>query len=61
LEVYPEDPSDVLVLDIPDQEAKETRPGQKIEVRRYDALGIGFEMHEKKVTAITLYPAVTNR
>jgi hypothetical protein len=60
MDVYPEDPSEALVLDVPDQDAKVTRPTQKIEVRRYDPLGIGFEMHEKKVTAITLYPAVKN-
>ena len=60
MDIYPEDPSETLLLDVPDQDAKVRRPGQKIEVRRYDALGIGFEMHEKKVTAITLYPAVKN-
>jgi serine/threonine protein kinase len=60
MDIYPEDPSETLVIDVPDQDAKVTRPAQKIEVRRYDALGIGFEMHEKKVTAVTLYPAIKN-
>jgi hypothetical protein len=31
---------------------------QKIEIRRYDSLGIGFEMRQGKVKAITLYPPV---
>jgi serine/threonine-protein kinase len=60
MDVYPEDPSDVTVLDIPGSDAQVMRPLQKIEIRRYDALGIGFEMHDRKVTAITLYPVVRN-
>ncbi len=57
MDLYPEDPSETLVLDIPEKGAVPTR---KCEIRRYDALGIGFEMREKTVTAITLYPTVKN-
>jgi tRNA A-37 threonylcarbamoyl transferase component Bud32 len=32
-------------------------PARKGKVYRYDALGIGFEVQNEKVTAITLYPA----
>ncbi len=58
MDVYPEDPSDTLVVDIADPE--KSKPPSKLEIRRYDALGIGFEMRDKTVTAITLYPSVTN-
>jgi tRNA A-37 threonylcarbamoyl transferase component Bud32 len=56
LDVYPEDASEDQYIEVRDS----ARASRKIEIRRYDALGIGFEMHEKKVTAITLYPLVTN-
>jgi hypothetical protein len=29
----------------------------KVDVRRYDALGIGFEIHGDRVMAAALYPA----
>jgi serine/threonine protein kinase len=58
MDVYPEDPSDTVVLDVPDHEKSTNMV--KLEVRRYDSLGIGFEMHDKQVTSITLYPLVKN-
>ncbi len=33
---------------------------KKIQIRRYDTLGIGFEINQNKVIAVTLYPAVNN-
>ena len=33
----------------------------ELEVRRYDALGIGFELRYGKVVSITLYPPVTKK
>ncbi len=33
---------------------------KKIQIRRYDTLGIGFEIHQNKVFAVALYPAVSN-
>jgi hypothetical protein len=54
MDVYPEEPSG----DIPNFEVPDTN--QKIEIRRYDALGVGFELHHRKVTAVTLYPPVNN-
>jgi len=54
LDVYPEDASQDFTVEVADA----TRASRKIEIRRYDSLGIGFEMHEDKVTAITLYPPV---
>ncbi len=56
LDVYPEDASQDFTVEVADS----ARASRKIEVRRYDALGIGFEMHEGKVTSITLYPPVNN-
>jgi hypothetical protein len=56
LDIYPEDVS----LDFSIEAANSPRATRKIEVRRYDSLGIGFEMHEGKVIAITLYPPVGN-
>jgi hypothetical protein len=56
MDIYPEDVSQDFALKVDDS----ARAARKIEVRRYDALGIGFEMHEDKVTAITLYPPVRN-
>jgi tRNA A-37 threonylcarbamoyl transferase component Bud32 len=56
LDVYPEDASEDVTLEAADS----ARASRKIEVRRYDAIGIGFEMHEDKVTAITLYPPIHN-
>jgi hypothetical protein len=52
MDVYPEEPSEDLLLEVPG--AGDARP--RVEVRRYDALGVGFEMHNKKVTAVTLNP-----
>lgn len=61
MDVYPEDPSDsTLVPDVSEHEAGASKSPSKLEVRRYDALGIGFEMHDLKVTAITLYPLAQN-
>jgi hypothetical protein len=34
------------------------QPTKKGKVYRYDALGIGFEVQNERVTAITLYPAI---
>jgi len=56
LDVYPEDVSQDFSIEV----AGSARASRKIEIRRYDSLGIGFEMHEGKVTAITLYPSVGN-
>jgi hypothetical protein len=53
MDVYSEVPSEDVGREV--RGAKNEK--QQIEVRRYDALGLGFEMHKKKVTAITLYPA----
>jgi serine/threonine protein kinase len=52
LDLYPEDPSADFMLDV--VVAKEAP--WRVEIRRYDALGIGFEMHRDNVIAITLYP-----
>jgi hypothetical protein len=54
MDVYPEVPSEDSGREV--RGVKNEK--QQIEVRRYDALGLGFEMHKRKVTAITLYPAV---
>jgi hypothetical protein len=54
LDAYPETESDVVKVP-----ARGGTPAHKIEVRRSDALGIGFEIDRStnRVTAITLYPA----
>jgi tRNA A-37 threonylcarbamoyl transferase component Bud32 len=52
LDLYPEDPSEDFVMDA--TVGKETP--WRVEVRRYDALGVGFEMHRDNVHSITLYP-----
>ena len=52
MDLYPEDPSEDFMLDVP----AATETPWRVEVRRYDALGIGFEMHRDNVTSITLYP-----
>jgi hypothetical protein len=53
LDVYPEDASQDITIEVNDS----PRSSRKLEIRRYDALGVAFEMHENQVTAITLYPA----
>jgi tRNA A-37 threonylcarbamoyl transferase component Bud32 len=52
-DAYPETASEHKPVS--DDDAKKAKP---VEVRRYDALGIGFEMSDGKVRAITLYPPV---
>jgi serine/threonine protein kinase len=52
MDLYPEDPSEDFVIDAPSNKDSSYR----IEIRRYDALGVGFEMHRDNVIAITLYP-----
>lgn len=52
LDLYPEDPSEDFMMDA--NTGKETP--WRVEVRRYDALGVGFEMHRDNVVSITLYP-----
>jgi hypothetical protein len=52
LDLYPEDPSEDFVLDATVGKGTPWR----VEVRRYDALGVGFEMHRDNVASITLYP-----
>ena len=54
LDVYPEDASQDVTIEVADS----ARSSRKLEIRRYDALGVAFEMHENQVTAITLYPAI---
>jgi serine/threonine-protein kinase len=53
LNAYPETPSEDRTLSVPDEEPGKTRT---VEVRRYDALGVGFELLDGRVRAITLYP-----
>ncbi len=50
LNAYPEPPDDDRT--VPDDDPKK----KPVEVRRYDSLGIGFELLDGKVRAITLYP-----
>jgi tRNA A-37 threonylcarbamoyl transferase component Bud32 len=56
--LYPETPTEVIQKELPRTSGKGDR-ATHIEVRRFDQLGIGFEVREGHVTAITLYPAVT--
>jgi serine/threonine protein kinase len=53
---YPEEPSEIQSVKLPPEEAPKN--AASVEIRRYDALGIGFELHGGRVTAITLYPPV---
>ncbi len=53
LDAYPETPSEDKALTVPAEDPGKTR---QVEVRRYDALGLGFEMFERKVRALALYP-----
>jgi hypothetical protein len=55
IDAYPEAPSEDRTVSVPGEGPEKTKT---VEVRRYDALGLGFEMLEGKVRAITLYPPV---
>ena len=49
-------------LPIPAKTAKTpTRPAGYLETYRYDDLGIGFEVQDKRVKAITLFPSPGQR
>ncbi len=51
------------IKSIPEPGAKDeaaTRSHTKGRIYRYDSLGIGFEIHEERVTGITLYPPRKN-
>ncbi len=52
MDLYPEDPTEDFMMDAP--VAKDAT--YRIEIRRYDTLGVGFEMHRDNVIGITLYP-----
>jgi serine/threonine protein kinase len=54
LDVYTEEASKDFTVEI----ARPNNGKRKLEVRRYDLLGIGVEMDDEKVTSITLYPPV---
>jgi serine/threonine protein kinase len=56
MSVYPEMASQDFSIEAP--RSKDSK--RKIEVRRYDSLGVGVEMDEERVTSITLYPPVNN-
>jgi hypothetical protein len=56
LDVYPEDASKDFSVEV----ARPNNTKRKIEVRRYDSLGVGIEMDEEKVMSITLYPPANN-
>jgi hypothetical protein len=56
LDVYPEEASKDFTVEI----ARPNNGKRKIEVRRYDALGVGVEMDDEKVTSITMYPPAAN-
>lgn len=55
---YPEDATEET-RSLEDEDAEPSGRG-KLHLRRYDALGIGFEMRSGKVTSFTLYPAAPN-
>jgi hypothetical protein len=54
LDAYPEAASEDRNVPV---EGEDARMGKTVEVRRYDTLGVGFELLDRKVRAITLYPA----
>jgi eukaryotic-like serine/threonine-protein kinase len=60
-DVYPERPT-IETLPIPAKTVKAaTRPAGYLETYRYDDLGIGFEVQDKRVKAITLFPSPGQR